>query len=48
MKSILIKYFEATNKHFETLIAFLFLMGVMYFGIRILIYIGEYAWNVLH
>lgn len=43
---VLIKYFETMNKYFEHIIALIVIIGTMYFGIRILIYIGEYVWNV--
>jgi len=48
MRSILIKYFETTNKYFEVIIAMICIVVAMYFGIITLIYIGECAWNVLH
>ena len=45
MRSILIKYIDLMNKYFEHLIAVIALLGTVYFGIHIIIYIGRFLWN---
>jgi len=42
MRSIIIKYFEIMNRHFEIVVAVMALLGTIYLGIHIIIWIGRF------
>lgn len=45
MRSAILKYFDMMNRYFEHFIALLVLLGVFYFLIHLIIYIGRFLWN---